>query len=103
MYNRVGVIGDKDAVLAFKSVGFEVFDASDAQGAAALIKKLSGEDFAVLFISEELAAQIPDVIKKAKQRIYPVITAIPTSKEGGGYGMAQIKKDVEKAIGADII
>ena len=26
MYNRVGVIGDSDSILAFKAVGLEVFD-----------------------------------------------------------------------------
>lgn len=34
MYNKVGVIGDKDVVLAFKSVGFEVFPAKDKEEAA---------------------------------------------------------------------
>ena len=47
MYNKIAVIGDKDSVLAFKSVGVEVFDATTAEQAQNLIKKLSQRDYAV--------------------------------------------------------
>ena len=103
MYNKVGVIGDKDAVLAFKSVGFEVFPAKDKEEAAECIKELSKKDFAVLYITEELAAEIPEVLEKAKKKEYPIITPIPTGNKNLGLGMAGIKKDVEKAIGVDIL
>lgn len=103
MYNKVGVIGDKDSVLAFKSVGVEVFDATTAQQATALIRKLSHEQFAVLLITEQLAVQIPDVLAKAKTKPFPAIVPIPTSANSNGFGMMGIKSDVEKAIGVDIL
>ncbi len=103
MYNKVGVIGDKDSVLAFKSVGVEVYDATTAQQATALIRKLSHEQFAVLFITEELAVLIPDVLAKAKTKPFPAIVPIPTSANSNGFGMMGIKSDVEKAIGVDIL
>ncbi len=103
MYNRVGVIGDKDSVLAFKSVGVEVFDATTAEEAHRLIKKLTQEQFAVIFVTETLAADIPDVLAKAKTRPFPAVVPIPTSAFSNGLGMRGIKSDVEKAIGADIL
>ena len=33
MYNRVGVIGDGDSILAFKAVGMEVFAADSGEQA----------------------------------------------------------------------
>lgn len=103
MYNRVGVIGDSDSILAFKAVGLEVFDAQDAEQARTLIKQLSKEDFAVLFITEEYARINGDLLQKAKTKPFPAIVPIPTSKGSTGYGLQSVKNDVEKAIGVDIL
>ncbi len=103
MVNKIAVIGDKDSVLAFKSVGVEVFDATTAQDAQALIKKLSQQQYAVLFLAENLAEQIPAVLAKAKTQPFPAIVPIPTSEKSSGFGLSGIKNDVEKAIGVDII
>ena len=103
MVNKIAVIGDKDSVLAFQSVGVEVFDATTPQDAQNLIKQLSDKQYAVLFLAENLAEKIPDTLAKAKQRTFPVIVPIPTNTQSSGFGMQGIKKDVEKAIGVDII
>ena len=103
MVNKIAVIGDKDSVLAFKAVGVEVFDATTAQEAQSLLKKLSHGSYAVIFVAENLAEQIPEVLAKAKTQAYPIIVPIPTTKQSSGFGMKGIKNDVEKAIGVDII
>ncbi len=103
MVNKIAVIGDKDSVLAFQSVGVEVFDATTPAEAQALVKKLSQEQYAVLFLAENLAEKIPDVLEKAKTKPFPAIVPIPTTAQSSGFGMQGIKKDVEKAIGVDII
>lgn len=103
MYNKIVVIGDKDSVLAFKSVGVEVYDATTPEQAQRLIKKLSQGDYAVLFVAENLAEQIPEVLAKAKTETYPALIPIPTTAVSSGFGMQGIKSDVEKAIGVDII
>lgn len=103
MYNRVGVIGDSDSILAFKAVGVEVFDARDGEQARQLIKELSKQDFAVLFITEEYAKANGDLLQKAKTKPFPAIVPIPTSKGSTGYGLESVKSDVEKAIGVDIL
>lgn len=103
MYDKIAVIGDKDSVLAFKSVGVDVFDAITAEQAQSLVKKLSQGDYAVVFIAEDLATQIPDVLSKAKLRAFPAVVPIPTGAQSIGLGMQGIKADVEKAIGVDVI
>lgn len=102
MVNKIAVIGDKDSVLALKAVGVEVFDATTAEEAQNLIKQLSGS-YAVLFIAENLAELIPEVLAKAKTQAFPAIVPIPTTQNSSGFGMKGIKSDVEKAIGVDII
>ena len=103
MPSKIAVIGDKDSVLAFKAVGVEVFDATTAEQASSLIKKLSQGSYAVVFIAEGLAEQIPDTLAKAKLQTYPAVVPIPTTATPSGFGLQGIKSDVEKAIGVDII
>lgn len=103
MYNRIGVIGDKDSILAFNSIGMEVFDASTNELARDLLRKLLKDEFAVIYITEDYAQQNADILKKAKVKAYPIIIPIPTSKGSSGYGLNGVKKDVEKAIGVDIL
>ena len=103
MRNKIAVIGDKDSVLAFKAVGVEVFDATTAEQAQPLIKKLSQGDYAVIFIAENLAEQIPDTLAKAKLKPFPAVVPIPTGANSSGFGMQGIKAGVEKAIGVDIL
>ncbi|MCM1043074.1 MAG: hypothetical protein NC350_02560 [Corallococcus sp.] len=103
MYNKIAVIGDKDSVLAFKAVGVDVVDALTFKQAEDAVKKLTKEEYAVVLITETLAAGIPEVLSKAKTKPFPVIVPIPTSSGSTGFGMEGIKKDVEKAIGTDIL
>jgi len=103
MYNKIGVIGNKDSVAAFRAIGVEVFDATTPEQARLLIRNLTADGFAVIFIAETLAEKIPEVIEKCKKTPYPVLVPIPVEGEGTGYGMKGIKKDVEKAIGMDIL
>ena len=103
MPSKIAVIGDKDSVLAFKAVGVEVFDATTAEQAQGLIKKLSQGQYAVLLIAEGLAEQIPETLAKAKLQTYPAVVPIPTTATPSGFGLLGIKSDVEKAIGVDII
>lgn len=104
MPSKIAVIGDKDSVLGFKAVGVEVFDATTAEQANILIKKLSQTgQYAVLFIAEGLAEQIQETLAKAKLQTYPAVVPIPTTAKPSGFGLSGIKSDVEKAIGVDII
>ncbi len=103
MNNKVGVIGDKDSILAFKAGGLDVFDASDASEAKEYLKQLIKEEYAIIFITEDLAVKNADLLKKAKVKPFPAIVPIPTSKGSTGFGLSGVKKDVEKAIGIDIL
>ncbi|MCH5156453.1 MAG: V-type ATP synthase subunit F [Clostridiales bacterium] len=104
MPSKIAVIGDKDSVLAFKAVGVEVHDATTAEQASNLVKKLSQTgQYAVLLIAEDLAELIPETLTKAKLQTYPAVVPIPTTATPSGFGLSGIKSDVEKAIGVDII
>ncbi|MEG1519472.1 MAG: V-type ATP synthase subunit F [Clostridia bacterium] len=102
MTDRIGIIGDPDSILAFKAIGVETFGASSGMQAKDLIKEMSHKNFKVIFITEKLAEEIDDFLKKYKSETYPCIIPVP-SGEASGYGMDGIRSDMEKAIGADIL
>ena len=100
---KIGIIGDKDSVLGFMSVGFTVFDTDDAEKASELLYRLADEDYAVIYITEELAEKIAGDIDKFKSSPLPAIITIPGKGGSTGYGINNIKKSVERAVGADIL
>ena len=103
MHNgKIVVIGDKDLILAFKAIGMDVFSADTQEEAEKLVRKLAKE-YAIIFITEDLAQKIDQLLMKYKTKAYPAIIPIPSSQGATGYGMQGIKKDVEKAIGTDIL
>lgn len=100
---KVAVIGDKDSILAFKALGVEVYTAIDGSDAKKNIKELAKENFGVIFITEDLAKEIPSTIDKYRQEMTPAIILIPSNKGSMGIGLSDINKSVEKAVGANIL
>lgn len=101
MNDKIAVVGDKDSVLAFKAVGIDVYPTETTE-AESVVKKLA-KDCAVIFVTEEVAVAIPSVIEKYKAKSFPAIIPIPTGVTQSGVGMDGIRRNVEKAIGADIL
>lgn len=99
---KIAVVGDKDSVLAFKAIGLEVFAVADTEEAEETVKKLARE-YAVIFITEQIAMNISGIIDRYKARPYPAVIPIPSGEGSNGFGMDGVRKDVEKAIGADIL
>lgn len=100
---RIGVIGDKDSILGFKAVGFDVFEAQGAEDAAKALHAAASRDYAVIYITEQMAVEIIDDIDQYKEAQCPAIIPIPGNAGPTGLGMMNVKKSVERAIGADIL
>lgn len=100
---KIGVIGDRDSVLGFLAVGFSVRIASDGDEAARSLRELAGDEYAAVFITEELAEMITEEIARYKDKTLPAIVMIPSKNGSKGLGMTNIKKSVERAVGADIL
>lgn len=100
--NKIAVIGDKDSILAFKAVGADVYPIKNNFDAADTLKKLA-RTYAVIFITEEIAEEIEDIVNRYKARPYPAVIPIPGAQGTDGFGMKGISKNVEKALGTDIL
>ena len=101
---KIGIIGDRESTLCFLPLGFSVFEAESADAARPLLKKAAASgEFAVIFITEALAGELAQDIDRYKDAPLPAITVIPGRGEYLGLGTANIKKAVERAVGADIL
>ena len=100
---KIGVMGDKDSILGFKSLGLSVFSVRDPAEAEKLLHELAKKDYAVIYITEQVAKNIPGAIDKYKEAKLPAIIPIPGNQGVIGIGMQGVKKSVERAVGADIL
>lgn len=103
MRSKIAVVGEKDSVLGFKAVGFDVFEVSGAQAAETVIDRLAEKEYGVIFITEQTLQPIMQVIDKYKESKIPAIIPIPGREGSLGIGMDSVHKSVERAVGADIL
>ncbi|MBQ3140494.1 MAG: V-type ATP synthase subunit F [Clostridia bacterium] len=101
--SKIGVIGDRDTVLVFGALGMTVFSTDDFREASRKIAALVKEGYSIVFITEPLAAEMEQVFDQYKNNPDVALIIIPNNSGSTGVGLANIKKSVEKAIGADIL
>lgn len=100
---KIAVIGDQQSVLGFKSVGLSVFGVANAESARQTLHEVARGEYAIIYITESVAEQILEDIDCYKNQAIPAIIPIPGMDGTRGIGMANVKKSVERAVGADIL
>ncbi|NLI57791.1 MAG: V-type ATP synthase subunit F [Clostridium sp.] len=100
---KIGVIGDKDSIMGFKAVGISVFPVSTPEKAQEVLEKIADDEYAIIYITEQMAANIVSTIEQYSERRFPAIIPIPSNAGSLGIGLQGIKKSVERAVGADIL
>ena len=103
MYKKIGVVGDKDSVLAFKALGIDVFPVVDPEEAKKTVDKLAMTDYAVIFVTEQVAKDIEETIERYNRQILPAVILIPSNQGTLNIGMQRISDNVEKAVGVNIL
>ncbi len=100
---KIAAMGDKDSVFGYASIGVEAVAVSDAKSAVSKLRFLAENNYAVIFITESLAAAIQKEIDKYKDAVTPAIILIPGVSGNTGDGMKNLQKIVEQAVGSDIL
>ena len=100
---KIAVLGDKDSVLGFKALGLDVFPAETVEEARDTLHQLARESYAVVYLTEQLARSMQEDLARYKDELTPAVILIPGKEGSLGIGMAQVKKAVERAVGADIL
>ncbi len=101
--SRVAVLGERDAVLGFKSSGAVVFVADSAGEARKALGRVLSGDYAVLLVTESAAGILSAELNPLYERPKPVVTILPDARKPKGLGMELLRKRVERAVGANIL
>lgn len=92
--------------MGFKALGLEVFPVEEAD-AKDTLRKLArgaeGDNYAIIYVEENLAAVLEDEIGKYKDKPTPAIILIPGKNGSLGLGQNALRAAVERAVGSDIL
>ena len=102
---KIAVIGGAGTVLGFKALGLEACPASNADEARTILKRLTaeGEEYAIIYIEENLAQELAHEIDKFKDSPVPAIILIPGRDGSIGLGQEALKAAVERAVGTNLL
>ena len=99
---KIAVIGDKDSVLAFRALGVHVFTAIEGNEAREYWQT-SKRRIWNYFVTEQLAQEIPETIQRYNNEVIPAVILIPSNRGSLNIGLDNINKNVEKAVGSNIL
>ncbi|GAA0179189.1 V-type ATP synthase subunit F [Clostridium sediminicola] len=100
---KIGVVGDKDSILAFKAIGIDVYPVIEASEARKTIDTMARDNYAVIFVTEHVAKDIDETIERYNKQTLPAVILIPSNQGSLNIGMQRINDNVEKAVGVNIL
>ena len=91
--------------MGFKALGLEACPAENAEEASQILRRLTreSEDYAIIYIEENLAAQLEREIDRFKDSPKPAIILIPGRDGSIGLGQNALRSAVERAVGTNIL
>ncbi|MFI3254009.1 MAG: V-type ATP synthase subunit F [Eubacteriales bacterium] len=102
MLYKIAALGDKDSVLGFKALGLDVVPVDSVDEARTNLHRMAKEDYAVIYLTEQLAVEMEAELTRYKDSLTPAIILIPGKEGTLGIGMTKITENVIRAVGADI-
>ena len=102
---KIAVIGGAETVIGFKALGLEVCPVANAEEGREALRRLTrdSEDYAIIYLEENLAADLQRDIDRYKDSPKPAIILIPGREGSLGLGQSALKAAVERAVGSDIL
>ena len=100
---KIAAIGDKNSIYGFASLGITIFPVESSTQAVKTIRSIAENGYGVIFITENIAAEIQNELGRYNDEALPAIIPIPGVLGNTGFGMEQVSSFVERAVGSDIV
>ena len=100
---QIAVIGDWESVMGFRALGLDTYPVTSVEEAREKVKELAKTYCAVIYLTEQLAKDMEDVLSHYKDELRPAIILIPGREGSLGIGKDNIQRAIERAVGADIL
>ncbi len=106
--HKIGIVGDYESTKGFAAVGLSTFSVRDAKEASDVLKKLILDEYAIIYMIDDLFVSLKDEIKKISELTLPIIIPVPGIRgilAGGknSIGMDNLREMAIRAIGSDIV
>ena len=99
---KIAVVGDRESIFGFSAIGMDIYPAYEEQEIKEIIPKLIEENYAIIYITENVSIKAKKYIEKLEKNKIPAIVTIPSNKGSLKYGEKRIKDMVQKAVGIEI-
>jgi V/A-type H+-transporting ATPase subunit F len=102
---KIAVVGDRESILIFKAFGADIFAVNQEETLEnqKLMNRLASDGYAVILITEQTAMNLRDVLEHFSKDILPAIMIIPSVEGSQGLAEEIMRKNVERAVGVDIL
>ncbi|MGN0399970.1 MAG: V-type ATP synthase subunit F [Blautia sp.] len=100
---KIAVVGNYDSIFGFAALGLDTFPVSSRKEAEEKLEALAGNQYGIIYITEDVAAECEKVIEKFQEQLLPAVILIPGVSGNTGNGVEGVKKSVEQAVGSDIL
>ena len=88
MTERIAVVGDWNSILGFRALGLETYPATSPEQAKDILRRLAKENCAVVYLTEQLARDMADTLRRYKDALRPAIILIPGREGSLGIGQS---------------
>lgn len=99
---KIAVVGDKESILGFSAIGMDIYPAYEEEDVKNILPKLIDENYAIIYITENVSIKSEKYLEKIKKEKIPAIVTIPSNTGNLKYGQNRIKEMVQKAVGIEI-
>ena len=103
MTYQIAAVGDWESVMGFRALGLDTYPVTSVDEAREKVRELAKTNCAVIYLTEQLAKDMDDVLARYKDELRPAIILIPGRQGSLGIGKNNIQRAIERAVGADIL
>ena len=100
---KIAVIGDYESICGFAALGLDIYGVKDLEDAENTLKRLAEGGYGIIYITENYIEKMPRLFEKYREQQLPAVIPIPSASGSSGFGIGNVKKYVEQAVGSDII
>lgn len=101
--HNLAVIGDLNSVIGYRALGMTVIATEDTAVAETELKRLANEGYSVVYVTENLVDQNPNLLELYRTDQLPAVIVIPASSGFLNLGLKNLRSQVKRAVGMDLM
>ncbi|UCG58427.1 MAG: hypothetical protein JSU70_02760 [Phycisphaerales bacterium] len=104
MAGKIAVLGGTDFVMPFSALGVDTYAVEETAGEIAEnAEKIISENYALVVVAENIAAEAEEVFSAYEDAPTPCIVVVPFTTESEGFATQALGQVLKMATGIDIL